>query len=128
MVFPNGGGPSSKGMQVIALRDVQEGEEASLSLFLTCNRATQDEADRFDTRVEQILTSYIDVALPFHLRQSELKETYHFDCRCTLCLKSLEKVQPGKGAWVDPRWAVKHPGCAGNGIARMPGERMVDFV
>ncbi|KAJ4479084.1 hypothetical protein J3R30DRAFT_3702122 [Lentinula aciculospora] len=33
----------------------------------------------------QILTSYIDVTLPTHLRQQSLNETYHFNCLCHLC-------------------------------------------
>ncbi|KAG5717679.1 Histone-lysine N-methyltransferase ASHR1 [Termitomyces sp. T112] len=39
---------------------------------------------------EEILTSYIDTTLPKYLRQKSLKETYNFECRCTLCTSSLD--------------------------------------
>ncbi|KAG6860720.1 hypothetical protein C0995_008163 [Termitomyces sp. Mi166 len=61
-------------MQIIALRNIEPNEE--------------------------ILTSYIDTTLPRYLRQKSLKETYNFECTCTLCTSSAD---------VDPREAVFCP-------------------
>ncbi|KAH8079697.1 hypothetical protein HD553DRAFT_326416 [Filobasidium floriforme] len=81
VVFPNGGAANEgKGMELVALRDIDSEEEVS--------------------------TCYVDVASPYHMRQKELQETYHFDCRCSLCTIT----QAGK---VDPRWALRHPACGG---------------
>ncbi|KIY68820.1 SET domain-containing protein [Cylindrobasidium torrendii FP15055 ss-10] len=46
-------------MQVIALRHISAGEE--------------------------VLSAYIDITMPRAIRQEALKETYNFDCKCTLC-------------------------------------------
>ncbi|KZO93300.1 SET domain-containing protein [Calocera viscosa TUFC12733] len=74
VVFPTGLGRRGA-LEVIALRDLQSGEE--------------------------ILTSYLDVALPRAERQKELKERYLFDCECTLCTRELDPD------WIDPRSAVR---------------------
>ncbi|WWC72282.1 uncharacterized protein I206_106244 [Kwoniella pini CBS 10737] len=85
VVFPNGG----KYMELIAIKDISPDEE--------------------------VLTSYIDISSPYHIRQAELLERYRFKCDCVLCEKSN-----GDEGWVDPRWCVKHIGCKGKG--KMPGE------
>ncbi|KAH8920604.1 SET domain-containing protein [Atractiella rhizophila] len=54
VVFPN-----SSQMAVVALRQLEDGEE--------------------------ILTSYIDISLPVDMRQADLKDTYFFTCKCQLC-------------------------------------------
>lgn len=63
-------------MKVIVLRDIAAGEE--------------------------VLTSYIDLALPVAERQSELKERYGFECKCEECISRTG---------VDPREAVVCEGC-----------------
>jgi len=55
---------------------------------------------------EQLVTCYVDVASPYHMRQKELQETYHFDCGCNLCAVT-------KAGKVDPRWALRHQACGG---------------
>ncbi|WVW86441.1 hypothetical protein I302_108489 [Kwoniella bestiolae CBS 10118] len=88
VVFPNGG----KLMELVAIRDIQTGEE--------------------------ILTSYIDLSCPYDIRQRDLQERYRFSCDCTLCEKSKDG---GKSDWVDPRWCVRHDGCRnGDGKGKMP--------
>jgi hypothetical protein len=63
VVFPNFANSANQNpMRVVAIRDIAPGEE--------------------------ILTSYVDLALPRHLRQTELHETYRFWCKCTECTKS----------------------------------------
>ncbi|GHJ85143.1 hypothetical protein NliqN6_1545 [Naganishia liquefaciens] len=91
VVFPEGCPTSvgGKGMKVVLIADVQPGQE--------------------------ILTSYIDVSLPRHLRQRELKERYGFDCVCCIC----SRYDPAKGR-VDPRWCMYHPGCGQAGIITIP--------
>lgn len=64
---------------------------------------------------QEVLTSYVDVSLPRHLRQADLKKQYGFDCDCSLCSKDLNTA-------ADPRWSVFHPACAKNGTGPMPGE------
>ncbi|GAA6009589.1 hypothetical protein JCM10207_004115 [Rhodosporidiobolus poonsookiae] len=60
VVFPSFPSPSKpKNMAVVAIRDIEAGEE--------------------------VLTSYVDLALPREERQKELKERYYFDCRCEAC-------------------------------------------
>ena len=70
-------------MDIVAIRPISPGEEVSDS-----------GVDMID---HQILTSYIDVSLPFVHRQSDLKARYGFDCDCTLCQKSASS------SWIDPR-------------------------
>jgi len=70
---------------------------------------------------EEILTSYIDVSNPTHMRQAELKRQYGFDCDCPLCARtsgckkgSTPRVEgPEKSSPVptDPRYCLLHPGC-----------------
>ncbi|GAA5913058.1 hypothetical protein JCM6882_005550 [Rhodosporidiobolus microsporus] len=74
VVFPSFPSPSQpRHMEVIALRDIKPGDE--------------------------VLTSYVDLALPGGERRRELKERYHFDCDC-------EECEPKEGR-VDPREAVE---------------------
>ncbi|KZT10501.1 SET domain-containing protein [Laetiporus sulphureus 93-53] len=47
---------------------------------------------------EEVITSYIDVTLPKHVRQKELQETYNFTCKCRLCTKALA-VDPRESIW-----------------------------
>ncbi|KAK4689455.1 hypothetical protein P7C73_g669, partial [Tremellales sp. Uapishka_1] len=63
---------------------------------------------------EEILTSYIDVSIPFADRQLDLSKRYGFTCQCQLCRQSEDM------AWVDPRWCVRHVGCRVDGKGRMP--------
>jgi hypothetical protein len=68
----------------------------------------------------QITTSYIDTTLPAVLRQTTLKETYRFDCSCSLCaLKTY--VDPCETLWCPracggtcpfPREESSPPACA----------------
>lgn len=61
VVFPRSSASSNKEplIEVIALKHISAGEE--------------------------ILTSYIDISLPRHLRRRDLKETYNFVCDCSAC-------------------------------------------
>ncbi|KIJ28651.1 hypothetical protein M422DRAFT_189461, partial [Sphaerobolus stellatus SS14] len=52
-------GSSEPSLHVIAIRDIEPGEE--------------------------VLTSYVDISLPTHKRQEDLKETYNFTCSCAVC-------------------------------------------
>lgn len=92
-------------MKVILISDVQPGQEVS-ALQIPWSNANNP----------QILTSYIDVSLPRHLRQRELKERYGFDCECSLC----KRYDPARGR-VDPRWCMYDPGCDRAGVVAMPG-------
>ncbi|BGP19589.1 hypothetical protein JCM10213_009318 [Rhodosporidiobolus nylandii] len=75
VVFPSFPSPSQpKHMAVVALREIKPGEE--------------------------ILTSYVDIALPRDERRKELRERYKFDCVCEEC----EPAEEGK---VDPREALE---------------------
>ncbi|KZT58763.1 hypothetical protein CALCODRAFT_494468 [Calocera cornea HHB12733] len=82
VVFPTGLGRRGA-LEVIALRDLQPGDE--------------------------VLTSYLDVALPRAQRQKELKDRYLFDCTCMLCARERNPD------WVDPRSAMRcrTEGCTG---------------
>lgn len=63
---------------------------------------------------EEIVTSYVDLALTKELRQEELKERYKFDCACDECKRSQG---------VDPREALScrkaKEGC--RGLIALPG-------
>lgn len=48
--------------------------------------------------------------MPKHARQVDLKDRYHFTCDCTLCARD----------GVDPRWAIRHAGCARGGLGSLP--------
>ncbi|KIJ63125.1 hypothetical protein HYDPIDRAFT_182437 [Hydnomerulius pinastri MD-312] len=63
---------------------------------------------------EEVLTAYIDTTLPRSLRQEALKETYSFQCQCTLC-----EMPTGTG--IDPREAVWCPKSCG-GMCPLPNE------
>ncbi|KAL7424017.1 hypothetical protein Q5752_001602 [Cryptotrichosporon argae] len=66
---------------------------------------------------DEVLTSYVDVSDPYHVRQEALLERYGFKCDCTLCAAFTPTS-------IDPMWCVMHEECGGR--ARMPkleGER-----
>ena len=87
-------------MEVIAIRDIQPGEEVSPWTL-----------PKLDTDL-QILTSYIDVSLPVERRRSELEATYKFKCECTLCMRDIEiRSSSYEGTEVDMRSAVWHRDC-----------------
>jgi len=77
-------------MHVVALRPIQPGDE--------------------------VVTSYIDLALPRDVRRRELSERYKFECACEAC-------EGGEGERVDPREALACPraneGC--EGLIPLPG-------
>ncbi|GAA6036402.1 hypothetical protein JCM8097_001703 [Rhodosporidiobolus ruineniae] len=80
VVFPRFPSPSQpKHMAVVAVREIKPGEE--------------------------VVTSYVDVALPREVRRKELRERYKFECGC-------EECERGE---VDPREALECPkkGCCG---------------
>ncbi|KAF8157108.1 hypothetical protein B0H34DRAFT_849014 [Crassisporium funariophilum] len=91
VVFPRSGGDSRKDqeplMQVIALRNIGPDEE--------------------------ILTAYVDTTLPRGRRQRLLEETYHFKCRCSLCLLANNQVD-----WREAMWCPKKCG----GVCPLPTE------
>ncbi|GAA5919477.1 hypothetical protein JCM1841_002222 [Sporobolomyces salmonicolor] len=64
---------------------------------------------------EEVLTSYVDIALPRELRRKELKDRYKFDCDCVEC---TGKVREGK---VDPREALSCPTAGCEGLIARPG-------
>ncbi|KAG8982437.1 hypothetical protein FRB90_006789, partial [Tulasnella sp. 427] len=76
VVFPRSSispSPGSDPLEVVAIKDIPPGEE--------------------------ILTSYVDISLPRHLRIKELKERYMFTCVCSACSNDEE-------GHVDPREAM----------------------
>ncbi|EPQ30987.1 uncharacterized protein PFL1_01176 [Pseudozyma flocculosa PF-1] len=117
LVFPSNGathdgpkGPDANGpMHLVALRDIQPGDEVHIS--------------------------YIDVSDRFVDRQQALQERYLFQCRCPLCRRTLKQQQSlavgsvggagGDGSavkmsskWRDPREAVWCPQKCGGWISR----------
>lgn len=92
VVFPSFPSPSSpRHMHVVAIRAIEPGQE--------------------------VLTSYVDLALPREARRRELRERYKFGCACGECGRG--EVE---GA-VDPREALRCPraedGC--EGLIPLPG-------
>ncbi|KAG8892979.1 hypothetical protein FRC00_011253, partial [Tulasnella sp. 408] len=90
VVFPRSSAvpqPGSDPLEVVAIKDIAAGEE--------------------------VLTSYVDISLPRHLRIKDLQERYMFTCTCTAC----SRVEDGTA---DPREAMKceRPGC--NGLIPLP--------
>ncbi|KAF8671556.1 hypothetical protein AX14_005678 [Amanita brunnescens Koide BX004] len=67
---------------------------------------------------EEILTSYIDATLPFEERQRTLKETYSFDCRCSLC--DTKSVDPREVLLCPTRKNASSTIC--NGLCEIPKE------
>lgn len=63
---------------------------------------------------DEILTSYVDLSIPRHLRQAELFDRYRFHCDCALCDKSKDP------SWLDPRESLMcvKKGC--DGMAKLP--------
>lgn len=53
----------------------------------------------------QIVTAYVDITLPKELRQSALKETYNFICKCSLCANTGP---------TDPRISMRCPKSCGS--------------
>lgn len=39
---------------------------------------------------EEITINYIDTSLPYAYRRKELRDTFHFECRCALCLLGID--------------------------------------
>ncbi|KAH7096107.1 hypothetical protein BKA62DRAFT_720700 [Auriculariales sp. MPI-PUGE-AT-0066] len=77
--------------------DTPREREPVMALVALCDMAPGDE----------ILTSYIDISQPRHLRQSQLLGTYGFTCTCTLCSTTSEALP-------DARWCVLCPrNCGG---------------
>lgn len=83
---------------------------------------------------KEVTTSYLPAATPLHLRSSILRDTYGFDCTCTLCRAGWKTVQATRHAletgtpvpllgagpdgaaplWHDPRDGMLCPqGCGG---------------
>ncbi|KAI0795428.1 SET domain-containing protein [Abortiporus biennis] len=81
---PNTPASQEPQMQLVAIKDIQPDEE--------------------------IFVSYIDTTMPRELRRKELKETYNFDCACTLC------ANPPK---VDPRQSMRCTKACG-GVCPIP--------
>ncbi|KDQ11009.1 hypothetical protein BOTBODRAFT_469989 [Botryobasidium botryosum FD-172 SS1] len=74
IVFPRAHPGAENRLEVIAIRDIQPGEE--------------------------VLTSYIDISVPRVHRQKELKERYLFDCDCSLCSADTNgRAEPREGIW-----------------------------
>lgn len=66
--------------------------------------------------------SYVDTTLPRDQRQSQLKDTYGFDCTCTLCQQGESQLH------VDPRAAIYCPTrCGGKSFLPTPGDFYVEF-
>lgn len=59
VVYPVHASPAKDWMKVQAIRPIAKGE--------------------------QVVTSYVDCAMPARLRRAQLRETYKFECDCTLC-------------------------------------------
>ncbi|GAA5900303.1 hypothetical protein JCM8208_005320 [Rhodotorula glutinis] len=89
VVFPSfPSSPSTaRHMHVVALRSIQPGDE--------------------------VVTSYVDLALPRDVRQKELRERYKFECACEAC-------EGGEGDEVDPREALACPREGCEGIMALP--------
>ncbi|KIJ28645.1 hypothetical protein M422DRAFT_270046 [Sphaerobolus stellatus SS14] len=60
---------------------------------------------------EEVLTSYVDISLPTHKRQEDLKEIYNFTSSCAVC--------SGTGNVVDPREIIMCPSSCG-GVCPAP--------
>lgn len=61
---------------------------------------------------DQILTAYIDVAMPVERRHSELQATYRFKCECALCERDLRiRSAYYDGSEVDTRASLWHRDC-----------------
>ncbi|GAA5848967.1 hypothetical protein JCM9279_004679 [Rhodotorula babjevae] len=89
VVFPSfpSSPTTSRHMHVVALRPIQPGDE--------------------------VVTSYVDLALPRDVRQKELRELYKFECRCEAC-------EGGEGQEVDPRKALACPKDGCDGLIALP--------
>jgi hypothetical protein len=113
IVFPFAGRVPDP-IRVVAIKPIKANEEVR---YLSRPAVTKPLHHSYWLRcTPKVLTSYIDLALPRRLRQSELLERYHFVCDCPLCTRPLKDP-----AWIDPREAVncQSPGCGG--LARIPG-------
>lgn len=102
VVFPRAG----EGMKAVAIADIKAGEEVRGST-----------STHHSLNISQVLTSYIDLSIPYAERHADLHERYRFDCACTLCARNADP------SFVDPRWCLLHPGCASGGHGRMPDLR-----
>jgi hypothetical protein len=79
-------------MAVVALRTIEKGEE--------------------------VLTSYIDVALPREERKRDLKERYKFECGCEGC----------KGLELDPREALECSTKGCEGLIALPRMSLLSLI
>ena len=106
LVFP--GSPrdekGSPSMQLVCIRDINPGDEVSTN---------QLPKPAWTTYPSQIVVSYVDTTLPCDQRRTQLKDTYGFDCTCTLCQQSENQIH------IDPRAAIYCPGRCG-GISFFP--------
>ena len=66
----------------------------------------------------QILTAYIDMGDAQWARFFDLQDRYEFQCDCPGCRQHTQSI---KEVW-DPRWVIKHEGCAMNGVLYLPSE------
>ncbi|EIW72193.1 hypothetical protein M231_06161 [Tremella mesenterica] len=78
VVFPEG----ADSMRIVAIKAIEAGEE--------------------------VLTHYVDLALPYAQRQAELRRTYHFECKCPTC---DNRTKDGDKPVLDPRSILIHREC-----------------
>ncbi|GAA5868574.1 hypothetical protein JCM3774_005433 [Rhodotorula dairenensis] len=83
--LPSSTSTSSRNMAVVALRDLEPGEE--------------------------VVTSYVDLSLPRSERQRELEERYKFRCRCQGCTAPASKAVDPREAMLCP--VAARSGCEG---------------
>lgn len=91
-------------MQLVCIRDIRPGDEVRFNFV---------PRPGYLTHQSQIVVSYVDTTLPCDQRRMQLKDTYGFDCTCTLCQRS--ENQP----YVDPRAAIYCPTRCG-GVSFLP--------
>ncbi|GAA6014676.1 hypothetical protein JCM11491_000190 [Sporobolomyces phaffii] len=63
---------------------------------------------------EEVVTSYVDLALPGPMRRDELRERYKFECRCEAC-----GDEDNGGGSVDPRKSFVCPRSGCDGLLNM---------
>ncbi|WVQ79662.1 hypothetical protein IAT38_001762 [Cryptococcus sp. DSM 104549] len=97
--FPHG--PTHPGgMRVVAMRQINKDEQASLTAITLSRRRTD--------MLRQVTISYVDPGLPLHSRHNPItKAGFEHDECCGLCAGNQE---------ADVRWCILHPGCLGGGL------------